>query len=703
MSIKNQILWRIYLVFAFVGLFGLAIIIQATYIQRSEGKYWRSLADSLQTELISIEAERGNIYSEDGRLMATSLPFFEIRMDAGSPAMSNTVFKDNIDSLSFYLAGYLNDKTQDEYKRILLNARKKGDRYLLIKRNVNYTDLQKIKKFPLFSLGKYKGGLIVIQQNKRVYPFNLLAKRTIGYVREGVQSVGLEGVFQNDLSGIQGQQLMQKISGGIQIPVSDENEIEPKNGNDLITSIDVNLQDVAENALMEAVIKHDADHGSVILMEVKTGKIKAIANLGKISKGEYWETYNYGIGESTEPGSTFKLASMIALIEDGLTDINDTVDLEKGKITYYNLTLKDAEEHEDRIVTVKRAFEVSSNVGISKLVFQNYQGNPQKYINRLYEWGLNNKTGIEIDGEPEPNIKKPGDKNWSRVSLPFISVGYEIQLTPLQTLALYNAIANGGIMVKPTLANEIQEYGKPIKKFEPQILNKKICSEKTIGKIRQLLEGVVEEGTARNIKSPNYKIAGKTGTAKIADKIKGYKDVYQSSFAGYFPADKPMYSCIVVINSPNNGVYYGSAVAAPVFKEIADKVVATKIEMYDPINRAMAYKTNNTAPLVKPGNRDDAESIYNKLGISFSAQLTDTDPEWVSCLSKDNSVEFKERRIIKGLVPDVTGMGLKDAIRLLEESGLSVIVSGKGKVRSQSLQNGTEILFKGQHIIIELG
>lgn len=702
MKIKKDILWRIYVVFAAVCLFGIAILFQSFRIQMWEGHYWKSFADSLQTGMVAIPAERGNIFSEDGRLLATSLPYFEIRMDVASPALSKKTFEENIDSLAFCLSDYFHqDKTEKEYRDMIRKARRAKDRYLLIQKKVTYTDLLKIKQFPLFNLGKYRGGLIVVQQNQRSYPFgNILAKRTIGYVREGVQPIGLEGTFNKELLGVQGKQLMQKIAGGIWIPLNDENEIEPKDGSDIITTIDINLQDVAENALHNSLVKHNADHGCAILMEVQTGKIKAIANLGKIADGEYVETYNYAIGESTEPGSTFKLASMIVLIEDRLVNINDTVDIEKGTKQYFDLTMNDAEEHNLRVVTVKEAFEHSSNVGISKLVFQNYQNAPKAFINHLFEIGLNKKTGIEIEGEPAPEIKKPGDKVWSRVSLPFMAIGYEIKLTPLQILSLYNAVANGGKMMKPFLVNEIQEYGNNEKVFEPQVLNKKICSEKTLEKIRTLLEGVIEEGTAKNIKSSNYKIAGKTGTAKFTY---GNKEIYQASFAGYFPAERPMYSCIVVVNAPSNGIYYGGAVAAPVFKEIADKVIATKIEIYDPVNRANSYQTNKIAPIAKPGNREEMETIYNTLGISFSAKGDSINGDWVYCSPKDNSIELKGKKMWKGYVPDVSGMGLKDAMLILEESGLTVKVNGKGKVRNQSLQYGTQILFKGQQIVIELG
>ena len=697
-SIKRDIIWRIYLAFFFVCLAGIAIVAQTINIQVAQGEHWRSLADSLTTGYRSIEAERGNVFSEDGSLLATSLPFFEVRVDLNSEAMKDELFKENIDSLSIAMARFFKDKTAAQYKRQLIQARRNGARYHLITRKVTYPDLQQIKSWPLFREGRYKGGLITIQHNKRVNPFRMLAHRTIGYVRDDVQPVGLEGQFDDYLSGVKGKRLMQKISGGYWVPINDDNEISPQNGNDIVTTLDVNLQDVAEHALLEAVRKHHADHGSVIVMEVKTGKIKAIANIGRMNDEMYWEKYNYAIGEGTEPGSTFKLAAMIALLEDGFVDLNDSVDLENGAKRYYDRIMRDSEEHDYGNVTVQQAFEISSNVGISKLVNRYYTHKPEAFVRHLENIGLKQPTGIEIKGESQPYIKSPDMKEWSGITLPWMAVGYEVQLAPIQILQLYNAVANDGRMMKPYLVNEIQEYGQTVKKFKPTVVKEKICSDATLQNVQLMLEGVVENGTARNLRTSNYSIAGKTGTSQIADKKHGYRKVYQSSFAGYFPADDPLYSCIVVINAPRSGVYYGSYVAGPVFREIADKVYSSNVDIHLALNRDETFY-GNEVPRAKTGYAADVKTLYDALGISYSMP---DETEWVYADVEDHSIALKERKIINGLVPNVVGMGLKDAVYLLENSGLEVRAVGKGKVRKQSLRIGSRVS-RGEEIIIELG
>ena len=697
MGIKKDFLWRIYLTFGFILLFGIAILFQAFKIQVVEGEHWRSLADSLTTAYYPIKADRGNIYSEDGSLMATLLPFFEVRMDVNADALKDDVFYENIDSLALCLANFYKDKPKEAYKSYLVDARKLGKRYLLIRRKVSYIELQEMKTWPLFNKGRYKGGLITIRKNKRVNPFQILAHRTIGYVREGLEPVGLEGRYDEYLSGVEGRRLMQRIAGGVLIPINDDEEIESQNGKDLITTIDIDLQDVAETALMKTMVANDAKYGCVIVMEVKTGKVKAIANLDKNKDGVYWERYNYAVGTKSEPGSTFKLASMIALLEDGKISIDDSVDLENGRKAYYDKVMKDSEHHTHRKVSVKRAFEISSNVGISKLVNKAYGQNPEDFIDAIKSMHLDEITGIEIDGEALPYIKEPNQKNWSGVSLPWMSVGYGVQLSPLQILTLYNAIANNGKIVKPYLVNVIKDYDEVIYEKVPNVSKKPICSEKTLHAVQSLLEGVVENGTARGIKSTNYKIAGKTGTAKIADKKSGYKRIYQASFAGYFPADKPKYSCIVLVDEPSKGRYYGSSVAAPVFKEIADKVFANSTNMYKAVNDEDAFYKDEI-PYAKSGSVEDIRSIYNQLGVSNS---TEGDIEWAYCAKKDYSMNLMPKDIKDGIVPNVRGMGLRDAVYLLESKGLVVKVTGVGRVRKQSVPGGSRIE-KGSIIQIEL-
>ncbi|GIV34256.1 MAG: penicillin-binding protein [Chitinophagales bacterium] len=698
MSIKRSILARIYITFFFLCLMGAAILFKVIHIQQVEGKYLISLADSLTTDYLPIEAERGNVLTEDGQLLATSLPFFEIRADLNAEALTDNIFYSNVDSLAWHIAQFKKDKPATYYKQMLVNARKMGNRYLLIEKNITYPELQQIKQWPLFRMGRYKGGLIVIQESKRTRPYQILAHRTIGYVREGIKPVGLEGRFNEYLAGVSGKRLMQRIAGGTWIPVNDENEIMPENGKDIVTTIDINLQDVAENALYKALQKHNADHGSVVVMEVATGKIRAIANLGKIQDGSYWENYNYAIGEATEPGSTIKLAALIALLEDGFIDLDDSVDLERGVTGFHDKKMYDSEQHDYRYVSVKRAFEISSNVGISKLVYKYYGKHPQKYIEYLRKLHLHEKVGIEIEGEPNSFIKDPTNKDWSGVSLPWMSVGYEMMITPLRILTLYNAIANDGRMMKPYLVSAVTQRGKVIKEFEPEVIEDKICSDRTLRKVKLLLEGVVSNGTASHLQSRYYTFAGKTGTAKIADKNRGYAEIYQASFVGYFPAQNPIYSCIVVINEPKNGMYYGGHVAGPVFREIADKVFSTCLEMHEPVNQRN-YFIADELPHAKSGYRADISNLYEAIGVSCNYRHDD---EWVYVRQKDNSLDLRPYELKEGYVPDVRGMGLRDALYLLENLGMKVHFTGVGKVKSQSIRHGTRVN-PGMQIMLELG
>ena len=696
-KIDKDILWRVYLIYLLVLIFGLAIIGRVCYIQFIEGDKWLTKAKELTIKYENIEAVRGNIFATDRSLLASSVPIFDIRMDAKNSNITNSLFNSKIDSLAYCLSNLFINKTKTAYKNDLLNARKKGNRYFLVKRNVTYSELKKLRKFPLFRKGQYQGGLIIIKKEKRAMPFKELAARTIGYERNGYY-VGLEGAYSNQLQGVSGKRLMQKIANSVWIPVNSENEIEPKDGNDIVTTIDINIQDVAEEALKKQLIKHGANHGCAILMEVKTGHIKAIANLGISKNGTYYEDYNYAIGESSEPGSTFKLPSLMVALEDKVINLDDSVNTGNGVTRYYGIEMFDSENHGYGKISVQHAFEVSSNVGISKVIYNAYSKNPQKFIDGLYKLGLNKKLGVEIVGEGKPYIKSADDKDWSGISLPWMAHGYEVEITPLQLLTFYNAVANNGVMVKPMFVKEIRHAGKVIKSFEPHIINESICSNETIKKAKILLEGVVENGTARNLKNSIYKIAGKTGTAQIASGSTGYnKKDYKASFVGYFPADNPMYSCIVIINNPTQGSYYGSSVAGPVFKEIADKVYATQLNLHN--NEREEISFNKSIPLVKSGNQSDIETIYKNL--EFPIKSIDPDAEWVTCFLVSDSVKIKPKTINYKVMPNLIGWGVKDALFILENMGLKVKISGKGLVKHQSIKAGN-IINKGDMVQIIL-
>lgn len=696
MNTKREIVLRVYLIFGFVLMVAAAIAMQVLNIQIKEGPQWISLADSLTTQYISIEAGRGNLLSEDGGLLATSLPYFEVRVDWKSPAMIDELFHKHVDSLSIEMAHFLG-KPKHQVKKSILQARKKGNRYFLIGKNLTYPELQEIKSWPLFNLGRYKGGLIEMRSNKRINPYKMLAHRTIGYVREDILPVGLEGSYDSYLTGVKGKRLMQKIAGGTWIPVNDREEISPQNGKDVLTTLDINLQDVVENALLKALERHKADHGTAVLMEVKTGKIRAIANIGVFENGNYWEKYNYAVGEAREPGSTFKTASMIALLEDGYVELDDSIDIEGGSVDFYDKTMRDSEEHDLGKVTVQHAFEISSNVGISKLIDQHYSHQPEKFIAHLKRMGLTDITDIEIKGEAIPYIKEANSKEWTGITLPWMAVGYELTLTPLQILNFYNALANDGLHVKPTLVSSVQEYGKVIEEFDTKVDNKRICSKSTLEKIRKLMEGVVENGTANHLQSPFYKIAGKTGTAQIAKGNTGYKKVYLASFAGYFPADNPAYSCIVSISEPKMGVYYGGWVAGPVFKEISDKIYASSIGLHDRVNKAEVF-TAEYRPQSKIGFRTDTEEIYQWLEVNNKESANS---DWVECVNESDGVKLKSKIVDAKTIPDVRGMGLRDALFVLENMGLKVKAEGRGRVYYQSVRYGT-VITQGREIVLKL-
>lgn len=691
MDIKNELLWRIYTIMFLVVVFAMFIFGRAILIQTQETEELMAMADSLYVDYRPVMADRGNIIAEDGSLLATSLPYFKVYMDTRATGLVKDTFYTYLDTLARSLSNMPNSKyTYGGYFERLKIARENNNRYLLIAKNITFQDLEKMKRFPLFKKGRYKGGFIVERMSKRQRPFRMLAHRTVGYVRENANPVGLEGAFDEVLKGEQGFQFMQRIPGNVWIPLSDVSAIEPENGHDIVTTIDVNIQDVAGNALLRALMKHDADHGCAVVMEVKTGAIRAIANIGKTKSGKYWENYNYAVGESTEPGSTFKLATIMALLEDKLVNLTDTISLEMGKTEFYEETMVDASFHQLDSATVRTAFEISSNVGIAKMVNENYNLTKKgdKFIARLKQMGLDKQTGIEIEGEGKVYIKEAYSSTWSGTTLPWMATGYEVQLTPLQMLNFYNAVANNGIMMQPYLVSKLQDYGKTYEERMPKVMNKKIASYETIKQVQSLLEGVVKRGTAKNINPSNYTIAGKTGTAQINYRKRkpGSQTQYQASFVGYFPAENPEYSCIVVINDPKVNGFYGSEVAAPVFREIADRCYASKIDLHQPSNpqdKKAAFAANKL-PDFNIGYKEDFTNALSFFEIQHN-DLAQSTP-WTVINADSTALKFQSRKgMERGIVPNVVGMKLRDAVYQLEKVGLKVKITGVGTVRSQSI------------------
>ncbi|MFQ3369538.1 MAG: cell division protein FtsI (penicillin-binding protein 3) [Flavobacteriaceae bacterium] len=659
---KKHIINRTYIVSILILILAVSVVFKLVNIQFVKGDYYIGLSEQNNIKNIIIPANRGSVYSSGGKLLATSVPKYDIRFDALAPSDKN--FNENLTDLSNSLSEYYN-KPASFYMQLLRNARESKNRYLLIARNLGYNDHLLIKNFPLFKLGSYRGGLIIEQKTKRDYPMGGVAQRTIGYERKDDQGnitrPGIDGAFGSKyLKGTDGKRLSQKIGKGQWKPIEDFNQIEPQDGLDIYTTIDVKIQDVAHFALLEQLEKFKADHGSVVVMEVSTGEVKAISNLGRTSIGTYYEKLNYAIGESHEPGSTFKLMGMVAALEDKVVDTSDVIDTEAGVLTFYGRNVRDSKRGGYGKISVAKAFEVSSNTAMVKLITDNYKENPTKFIDRLYSMGLNKTLNLPILGEGIPKITHPSDKkNWDGLDLPWMAFGYGISLTPLQTLAFYNAIANDGVMLKPRFLREVKDFDKTVEVFNKEIINPSICSKETAKKVQKMMQNVVEKkhGTAHNIYSPSFSMAGKTGTCQT----EYWKEsgLYISSFAGYFPVENPKYSCIVVIHKPDKKIgYYGNIVAAPVFKKIAQKIYSeTAIE-------------------------DRLKGI----------EITELESENKTHI---NSIENRS------LMPNVTKLNLSDAIALLENLGLVVEISGNGIKINQSVKSGSKIK-KNQKVILKL-
>ena len=664
-KIKKNIITRLYIVSFFMLVFASSIIFKLIDIQFTNGDYYRELSENRVFKNIEIPANRGNIYSEKGRLLATSVPKYDIRFDALAPTENN--FNEYVEELSIKLGENFN-KPSEYYIKTLTNARINKNRYLLIARNLGYLEYMKIKNFPLFRLGSFKGGIITEQYTKRDYPIGGVAQRTVGYERYddfgNVTRPGIDGAFgPKYLKGENGSRLSQKIGKGQWKPVEDFNQKEPRDGYDIYTTINIEIQDVAHFALLEQLEYYEADHGSVIVMETSTGEIRAISNLGRTSEGKYYEKLNYAIGESHEPGSTFKLMAMVAALEDKVVDTSDVIDTRNGVLSFYGRKVRDSKKGGYGKISVAKAFEVSSNTGLVQIVNNGYEKNPEKFIDRIFSMGLNNQLDLELIGEGKPIFTHPSDKkNWDGLDLPWMAFGYGISLTPLQTLTFYNAIANNGKMVKPRFLKEVRSFDNVIETFDTQIINSSICSKETINKVKQMMINVVEKkhGTAHNIYDKNFSMAGKTGTCQT--EYWKNSNLYISSFAGYFPAEDPKYSCIVVIHKPNKTKgYYGNVVAAPVFKKIAQKIYSE-------------------TPVVQE------QKFLNEINI-LKEDGNDTNPYYMSLNSS--------------IMPDLSKMELMDAIALLENFGMKVIIQGKGKKINQSIKKGKRIK-KNQKIILRL-
>lgn len=687
---------------------GSLVIGRAFYIQTVQGKYWKGMGDSLHLKYMPIRAERGSIYSEDGNILSTSVPVFDVYIDFAAEGLrekNGKRFKENVDSLSISLNSLFNDKSTEEYRSELELAYAKKNRYYLLKRKISFDEYKSMRDFPLVRLGKNKSGFIFDTRDKRINPYVLLANRTIGISREdSTKNVGLEKSYDSLLRGSTGQRLM-RYAAGVYMPVEGA-EVDPENGKDIITTLDTYIQDVAETELMKMMVGNRSTHGTVIIMETATGKVKAIANLGVQPDSTYIEDLNYGIGKATEPGSVFKLATLLSLLEDKYVTSNSIVDCEGGQKYFYGLRIKDSHLGAGAI-TVKDAFARSSNVAFAKLANQYYESQPMKWWQHLDKFRLNKMTGIDIVAAAgRPTIKSPESKSWGKTTIPFMAHGYEELVTPMHMLMLYNAVANNGKMMKPYLVSSIKEYGVEVKKIEPEVLVEKICSNETILQAKECLRAVVDSphGTAHRILYDSvYSISGKTGTAVTAIDNRGYNKgnkIYQASFIGYFPSDNPKYTMAVVIqNSKLSKKIYGADVSGTVFKSISDKIYAHYLSK--PSSQKITQVDSTEYQYV--GMKSDMQSIFSKLNIPYTDSASTG--IWRQMTYKTNSAVMANPIQLAtpalNVMPDVKGMGLKDAIYLLENKGLTTVVSGKGRVVSQSIQAGTNFI-KGQKVILML-
>ena len=695
---NRESLIRLYSVYFLVLFMGLGIVVQIFYLQIFKGEQLKSDANKQIFISKKVLAPRGNIYAsnEQKTSLALSVPRYKVFVDLVT--IREQDFMENISDLSDSLSVLLARKTSNEWKSELEGQRLDSNRYFFIARGLRNDQIERLRKFPIFNLGKYRGGCIILKSNQRVKPYGMLANRTVGYAVEndGKKSilVGIEGAFNEYLKGQNGQMLMEKIRGNEWKPVDDELSIEPVPGSDVYTSIDVNIQDVAESALLKQLRDQKAQKGCAVLMEVKTGFIKAIANLSFDPKTEtYFEAQNHAVGLASEPGSTFKLASLLVALEQGKVEITDSIDM-TGRYEFYDNYLTDGGKIYGRN-TVKDAFEKSSNV-ISQIIYDNYKTEPQEFIDGLKEIGIHQKLGLSILGEGVPLIKESSDPTFTGITLPWMSIGYELKMTPLQTLALYNAVANEGTLLQPQFVKYIKKGSDIQKEYKPRILNASICSKSTLRDLKLMLEGVVERGTAKNIKARGFSIAGKTGTSKIAQGSKGYGNKYQASFCGYFPSKDPVYSCIVVVQGPTKNIF-GSVVSGTVFKEIADKVYAQEFQ-----NENIVLKdTLNRYPYSRSGDKMSFLVASENMRIPVE-DLTNESNEWISTRTGKDAIKIIHKKTQKGLVPNVVGMGLIDATYMLEKHGLFVQPVGSGIVREQSIKAGLRIN-KGQKIILQLG
>ena len=697
MDKKKSILKRVYFGFLVLFLFGAAVVFQIVKIQWFESKEIVKSVAQTSAGYRPVTADRGDIYATDGSLLATSLTYYNVGMDLSSKALTDENFNKYLsalcDSLATLSSKKMITKTAKQYRAELVKARKKKKSWYQISPDLSYPEFKRLKEFPLFKLGRYSSGLAYTKDVKREKPFGIMAARTIG----NSAPFGMEGAFHQYLRGKDGEQYQRKIPGGLWVPVNDRNSIDPIDGYDVYSTIDIGIQEIVNNALTEQLIKHKAEYGCIVVMETKTGKVRAISNLKVDSLGNSWEDINYAVGNAEEPGSTFKLASIMALLEDKKVDLDTKIEVGNGSMSFNGIKMQDSHLYDGlRVMTVKEIFQESSNVGIAKLVVNAYRNEPQKYIDRLFSFRLHDKLGLDIQGEPFPIIKDPTKKDWSSIALPWTSIGYGVALTPMQILAFYNAIANNGTLIKPIFAEQIKNKQEVIEEFGPQIIKKAICSNETLIKLQAILKGVVTEGTAKNgFKGAPYTVAGKTGTAVLnyAGLKEGGRKQYRASFVGYFPAEDPFYTCIVVITNPRDKGFYGSEIAVPAFRKISDRLYSTS-----KLLRRHLQKVNVQDQIaIKNAPKEELIVVAKKLKLPLYDGAKNTENDIVSASYANKKVKIDGTLAKQVGVPNVKNLSIKEALHILENLGLKVVVKGFGKVIKQSILPGMKVV-KGRTI-----
>ena len=697
---RSDTLWRTYLCYFLILLVGVAIIVKIIIVQAKDSKELQDMAEKREYRVETLEASRGIIFSSDDQVMAISVPYYDVFFDY--QAVDSTVLAENIDSLCIQMAQLFPKRNPAEWKEFFAIGMAKKSRYYKIGLNVTQAELRQMQQFVIFNRGIYKGGLITQKKIKREHPYKDLAGLMLGMANEEKgYYFGLEGAYNDYLKGQNGRRLVRRIHHGGWIPVNSDDDVDAQNGDDIITTFDIKLQDIVENALRNTLTENKAEQGCAILMDVETGYVKALANLRlNHETNVYEESYNVALAERYEPGSVFKIASMIVLLSQKDINLDDKVNIGTGPIKFSNRTMKDDHSFaQGGICTVQEVIEQSSNKGTAVLINKNYATHPEKYVEGLYALGLNKKIGTGINGEAQPVIKHPDDKTkdgrklWSKVSLPWMSIGYEVNVTPMHLITLYNAIANGGRMMKPQFVTEIRRGSQTVKEFEPIVLNECIAGPEAIQKLRTMLEGVVIRGTAkRQFQGCVVNVAGKTGTAQYYDRVQGYayhepgigRKLYNTTFVGYFPAEKPRYSCIVMVSRARGRFWAAGSVSAPGFREIAEKVYAMRIGTHEDDTLAPVSPVSNEPIIV----RHSKEASYlNGIDNPFNDYAINGD--WVTVQKTENGeTDLRAAQLQPNLVPNLVGMDITDAVYLLENMGVKTEFTGQGTVKEQSLHAG---------------